>query len=94
MSHITPYSKLMRFLSAPGGHTAEMMRLLASLPLATRYTSRTYLIAAGDNLSQAKALALERAIGAGTVSTRPAWHPVAAHIRADLRNPLATRSSA
>lgn len=52
-----------------GGHTAEMMRLLDSLPLSRQFSRRTYLIAAGDSLSLQKALALEQTIGSGSVSS-------------------------
>ena len=49
-----------------GGHTAEMMRLLAGVNW-SRYSTRTYIISSGDSLSEAKALELERSIGSGSV---------------------------
>lgn len=50
-----------------GGHTAEMVRLLASVDW-TRYSSRIYIVTAGDSLSQTRALELEARIGHGEVS--------------------------
>jgi hypothetical protein len=41
-----------------GGHTAEMMRLVAQLDF-DRYTPRTYLVSSGDHLSVGKARELE-----------------------------------
>lgn len=52
-----------------GGHTAEMMRLVAHLDW-TRYSRRRWIISSGDALSQAKALALEKQIGSGQVRVR------------------------
>ncbi|KAL8290127.1 hypothetical protein RQP46_003066 [Phenoliferia psychrophenolica] len=48
-----------------GGHTAEMMRLVAGVDW-TRYSTRTYIISSGDSLSEEKALQLEKSIGSGT----------------------------
>ncbi|TNY18058.1 oligosaccharide biosynthesis protein Alg14 like-domain-containing protein [Rhodotorula diobovata] len=50
---------------ATGGHTAEMMRLVAHLDWTTRFTRRTWVISSGDSLSEAKALELERTISSG-----------------------------
>ncbi|BGO98617.1 UDP-N-acetylglucosamine transferase subunit [Rhodotorula toruloides] len=47
-----------------GGHTAEMMRLVAHLDW-RRFSRRTWIISSGDTLSEAKALALEKQIGTG-----------------------------
>lgn len=52
-----------------GGHTAEMMRLVAHLDW-TRYSRRRWIISSGDALSEAKALALEKQIGSGQVCLR------------------------
>ncbi|GAA6014787.1 hypothetical protein JCM10207_002179 [Rhodosporidiobolus poonsookiae] len=48
-----------------GGHTAEMMRLVAHLDFRRRFTKRVWIISSGDTLSEAKALAMEKHIGAG-----------------------------
>ncbi|GAA5910700.1 hypothetical protein JCM5296_006816 [Sporobolomyces johnsonii] len=48
-----------------GGHTAEMMRLVAHLDW-KRFSSRIWIISSGDGLSEAKALALEKQIGSGS----------------------------
>ncbi|GAA5861259.1 hypothetical protein JCM3774_002244 [Rhodotorula dairenensis] len=47
-----------------GGHTAEMMRLVAHLDW-NRFTKRVWVISSGDALSESKALALEKSIGNG-----------------------------
>ncbi|GAA5844843.1 hypothetical protein JCM5353_006405 [Sporobolomyces roseus] len=47
-----------------GGHTAEMMRLVSNLDW-NRFTSRTWIISSGDQLSESKALELEEEIGSG-----------------------------
>lgn len=49
-----------------GGHTAEMMRLVAHLDW-RRFSRRTWVISSGDTLSEAKALMLENQIGMGEV---------------------------
>lgn len=50
-----------------GGHTAEMMRLVAHLDW-KRFSRRVWIISSGDALSETKALAFEKSIGAGEVS--------------------------
>ncbi|BGP15147.1 hypothetical protein JCM10213_005392 [Rhodosporidiobolus nylandii] len=60
----TDEAKLAVFLGS-GGHTAEMMRLVAHLDFARRFTRRVWIISSGDGLSEAKALELERRIGSG-----------------------------
>lgn len=50
-----------------GGHTAEMMRLIAHLDW-NRYCTRTWIISSGDTLSESKALQFENMIGSGQVS--------------------------
>lgn len=45
-----------------GGHTAEMVRLLATLDFA-RYTPRVYLVSSGDAFSAGQAARLEAARG-------------------------------
>ncbi|TKA57698.1 hypothetical protein B0A53_00847 [Rhodotorula sp. CCFEE 5036] len=47
-----------------GGHTAEMMRLVAHLDW-KRFSRRVWIISSGDALSETKALAFEKSIGAG-----------------------------
>ncbi|GAA6024176.1 hypothetical protein JCM11491_006670, partial [Sporobolomyces phaffii] len=47
-----------------GGHSAEMMRLVAHLDR-NRYSSRTWIISSGDTLSESKALAFEKVTGTG-----------------------------
>ncbi|GAA5843928.1 hypothetical protein JCM9279_003677 [Rhodotorula babjevae] len=47
-----------------GGHTAEMMRLVAHLDW-TRFPTRTWIISRGDTLSEHRALELERTIASG-----------------------------
>ncbi|GAA5914003.1 hypothetical protein JCM8208_005917 [Rhodotorula glutinis] len=47
-----------------GGHTAEMMRLVAHLDW-QRFPTRTWIISSGDTLSEHKALELERTIASG-----------------------------
>ncbi|GAA5966868.1 hypothetical protein JCM3765_004582 [Sporobolomyces pararoseus] len=47
-----------------GGHTAEMMRLVAHLDW-KRYCSRTWIISSGDTLSESKALEFEKTIASG-----------------------------
>ncbi|KPV77577.1 glycosyltransferase family 1 protein, partial [Rhodotorula graminis WP1] len=47
-----------------GGHTAEMMRLVAHLDW-RRFPTRTWIISSGDTLSERKALQLERTIASG-----------------------------
>ncbi|GAA5987134.1 hypothetical protein JCM10908_001041 [Rhodotorula pacifica] len=47
-----------------GGHTAEMMRLVAHLDW-NRFSNRIWIISSGDTLSETKALALEKSIGKG-----------------------------
>lgn len=56
-----------------GGHTAEMMRLLGGVDF-ERYNSRVYFVSSGDQLSEAKALELERRIGSGDVSSSTLIH--------------------
>ncbi|KXS10087.1 glycosyltransferase family 1 protein [Gonapodya prolifera JEL478] len=46
-----------------GGHTAEMMRLVRSLP-PSRYAPRKYVLAETDTISEEKARSFERSIGA------------------------------
>ncbi|GAA5924570.1 hypothetical protein JCM1841_003425 [Sporobolomyces salmonicolor] len=48
-----------------GGHTAEMMRVVGHLEW-KRFSSRIWIISSGDELSGAKALALEKQIGSGS----------------------------
>ncbi|BGP07237.1 UDP-N-acetylglucosamine transferase subunit [Rhodotorula toruloides] len=59
----TDEASLAVFLGS-GGHTAEMMRLVAHLDW-RRFSRRTWVISSGDLLSEAKALALEKKIGTG-----------------------------
>jgi UDP-N-acetylglucosamine:LPS N-acetylglucosamine transferase len=47
-----------------GGHTAEMLRLLTTLPLSS-YSPRTYIISSGDAHSASLAKSLEHAMGLG-----------------------------
>lgn len=49
-----------------GGHTAEMMRLVKGLDW-RRYSTRVWIISSGDQLSESKALDLEKQIGTGSV---------------------------
>lgn len=49
-----------------GGHTAEMMRLVSGLDW-QRYSTRVWIVSSGDQLSESKALALEKHIGTGSV---------------------------
>ncbi|CEQ38717.1 SPOSA6832_00184 [Sporobolomyces salmonicolor] len=51
--------------SSAGGHTAEMMRVVGHLEW-KRFSSRIWIISSGDELSGAKALALEKQIGSGS----------------------------
>ncbi|PLW10531.1 hypothetical protein PCANC_04338 [Puccinia coronata f. sp. avenae] len=51
-------------LLGSGGHTGEMIRLLAELPF-ERYTPRTYIISSADLLSRTKAIELEQEKQAG-----------------------------
>ncbi|GAA5860460.1 hypothetical protein JCM8547_000309 [Rhodosporidiobolus lusitaniae] len=48
-----------------GGHTAEMMRLVAHLDFARRFTTRVWIVSSGDAMSEQKALAMEKQIGSG-----------------------------
>ncbi|GAA6041981.1 hypothetical protein JCM8097_009129 [Rhodosporidiobolus ruineniae] len=48
-----------------GGHTAEMMRLVAHLDYSARFTRRVWIISSGDGMSEAKALSMEERIGGG-----------------------------
>lgn len=47
-----------------GGHTAEMLRIISAVGW-KRYTKRIYIIAQGDTISVAKAIAHEKEIGEG-----------------------------
>lgn len=49
-----------------GGHTAEMMRLVAHLDW-QRFRRRVWIVSSGDSLSETKALELEKQIGTGEV---------------------------
>ncbi|BGO90801.1 hypothetical protein NBRC10512_000136 [Rhodotorula toruloides] len=62
-SRQTDEASLAVFLGS-GGHTAEMMRLVAHLDW-RRFSGRTWIISSEDLLSEAKALALEKQIGSG-----------------------------
>lgn len=57
-------------LALTGGHTAEMLRLVSGLDW-RRYSKRTWIISSGDQLSESKALELEKKIGSGSVSGAP-----------------------
>ncbi|GAA5821888.1 hypothetical protein JCM3770_002646 [Rhodotorula araucariae] len=59
----TDEASLAVFLGS-GGHTAEMMRLVAHLDW-RRFSRRVWIISSGDSLSEAKALQLERRIASG-----------------------------
>jgi beta-1,4-N-acetylglucosaminyltransferase len=50
-----------------------MMRLLAGVDW-IRYSTRVYIVSSGDQMSEAKALALEKSIGTGSVRrSSPCW---------------------
>ncbi|GAA6058831.1 hypothetical protein JCM10212_002775 [Sporobolomyces blumeae] len=75
-------------LLGSGGHTAEMMRLVAHLDW-TRFSRRTWIISSGDQLSETKALELEREIGSGQF--RILWIPRARKVHQSyLTSPLTT----
>ncbi|EPT05039.1 hypothetical protein FOMPIDRAFT_159659 [Fomitopsis schrenkii] len=59
-------SHLAVFLGS-GGHTSEALTLLSALDF-NRYSPRTYIISAGDNLSTSKAIALELSKAAGSAA--------------------------
>lgn len=60
-------SPVLTSVTLPGGHTAEMMRLVAHLDFDKRFQRRVWIISNGDGMSEGKALELERRIGSGEV---------------------------
>lgn len=60
--------------SLAGGHTAEMLRIISAVGW-KRYTKRIYIIAQGDTISVAKAIAHEKEIGEGAVRSHSRAFP-------------------